>query len=256
MKTITPDWPDLPANIRVLSTTRCGGVSLPPYDDGHGLNGLNLGSHVGDDIKAVLANRSLVRAVMPSGTLNYLTQIHGIDIVDAGEVLDGHQADACFTRQVNMPCAVLTADCLPVLICDMQGTVVAALHAGWRGLASGILQAGVARCRQFGSAELTAWMGPAIGANQFEVGQDVFDAFVVANAQVSHFFIQQPSSNPLQTKYLADIYGLARMTLNGAGVHRVHGGEYCTVTQADLFYSYRRNGVTGRMANIIWKTKP
>lgn len=261
---ITPEWPDLPTNIRALSTTRCDGVSLSPYDDGSGAHGFNLGSHVGDEMQAVLKNRALLHDFLPQKKLNYLTQVHGIDVVNADAVSDGHEADGCFTNQENMPCAVLTADCLPVLMCDMQGQVVVALHAGWRGLAAGILQEGVAHCRRLGGNELTAWMGPAIGPNQFEVGQDVVDAFVNRYADASHFFTPQINISNAdnaanaaqlhQPKFLADIYGLARMILNADGVHRVHGGQYCTVTQTNLFYSYRRDGITGRMASVIWKT--
>lgn len=256
---IIPIWPDLPSNIKVLSTTRCGGVSLAPYDDGFGIGGLNLGSHVADDFNAVFSNRKIVQSLVLTHSITYLSQIHGIDILNAADLSnnednqsgEANQADGCFSSQLLTPCAVLTADCLPVLMCDLDGQVVAALHAGWRGLSSGILQAGVLKCRSVGGQELTAWLGPAIGPTQFEVGQDVFEAFTSQFINASTFF--KPHLRPL--KYLADIYGLARMILNDMGVDRVHGGQYCTVTQSKLFYSYRRDGVTGRMANIIWKSE-
>jgi YfiH family protein len=255
---IIPIWPDLPININVLSTTRCGGVSRAPYDDGFGTGGLNLGSHVADELSSVLRNRGIVQSLVPAQSIYYLSQIHGIDILNAADLsnidsnkFEVNQADGCFSTQLLTPCAVLTADCLPVLMCDLEGQVVTALHAGWRGMASGILQAGVLKCRSVGGQELTAWLGPAIGATQFEVGQDIFDAFTSRFPYANIFF--KPHLRPL--KYLADIYGLARMVLNDMGVERVHGGQYCTVTQSELFYSYRRDGVTGRMANIIWKSE-
>ena len=145
---------------------------------------------------------------------------------------------------------MLTSDCLPVLFSDVTGRVVAAAHAGWRGLAAGILQNTVDQMRSQGAGEVLAWLGPAIGPAQFEVGQDVFNAFVSVNENTANCFLEKRSSN--QIKYLADIYGLAGKLLTGAGVTKIFGGQYCTVSEPEKFYSYRRDGVTGRMASMIW----
>lgn len=246
---LIPDWP-APANVRALSTTRSGGVSRPPYDDGAGGGGLNLGVHVGDDADAVSANRALLRAHLPSEPA-WLTQVHGTQMLDASAVDDAPQADGSIATKARTVCVVQTADCLPVLLCDVSGTVVAAAHAGWRGLAGGILEHAVQRMRKAGATDIMAWMGPAIGPHSFEVGADVRDAFVSRNATMMNAF--KPRSG-IPGKYLADIYLLARMALDATGVSSVHGGMYCTVAESGRFYSYRRSGVTGRMASLIWLT--
>lgn len=248
---IMPDWPGLPGNVHAFTTTRKGGFSLAPFDDGQNGGGLNLGSHVGDDPVAVTRNRHSLNQHLPS-EVSFLSQIHSNVASDAAQLLPGHKADACFTFQSAVVCAVLTADCLPVLFSDTRGTVIAAAHAGWRGLASGILQATVQKMREAGAQEIIAWMGPAIGPAQFEVGQDVLDAFSLILKNASLYFTPTQTVNQFQAKYLADIYGLARKLLSEVGVSRVDGGVYCTVTEADKFYSYRRDGVTGRMASVIW----
>lgn len=242
---ITPEVGWFPANVHAFSTTRIGGVSRAPYGSGNGQEGFNLGDHVGDDPKMVALNREILNKHLPS-PVNFLSQVHGVNLVDASEFEINRIADGSFTAKKNVVCAVLTADCLPVLLSNARGTVVAAAHAGWRSLASGILQETVRTMRKSASDEIFAWMGPAIGSAQFEVGSDVLEAFPQQNAL--QCFI------PCQTsgKYLADIYLLAKHALAQVGVFRVSGGEHCTFTETDKFYSYRRDGTTGRMASVIW----
>jgi YfiH family protein len=252
---IRPIWPNLPAHVHAFTTTRKGGASSGAYGDVNGVAGFNLATHVGDDSRAVLANRIKLNQALPQDVI-YLSQIHGSIVVDAGLRRQDCEADACFTAELDMPCAVLTADCLPVLFCDLEGTVVASAHAGWRGLAEGVLLQTLQQMRMYTGTEISAWMGPAIGAHEFEVGAEVKLAFerVMGNVD-AHFAPSNKTSNQPQAhegKYLADIYGLARQQLRQHGVEQVFGGEYCTVTQSELFYSYRRDGVTGRMASLIW----
>jgi YfiH family protein len=237
---ILPDWP-APPGVRSLMTTREGGVSGPPWTS------LNLGDHVGDDPAHVAANRARLRRKLPAEP-GWLRQIHSKRVVELGR--DGNrEADAAFTRQAGTVCAVLTADCLPVLYCDRAGSVVAAAHAGWRGLADGILEATVA-AMQVPPGEILAWMGAAIGPQAFEVGDEVREAFVSQHPEAAAAFLPHPSSAP--GKWLADIYRLARIRLGRVGVDAVYGGERCTFGDAESFYSYRRDGVTGRMASLIW----
>lgn len=242
-----PVW-DAPDNIGALSTTRKGGVSTGPYDDGEGHGGLNLGMHVGDDPQCVKRNRALLRAHLPVEPA-WLTQVHGNTVVDAGKLSAPEEADASISTIPGVVCAVQTADCLPVLFCDTAGQVVGAAHAGWRGLAHGVLENTVARMRDAGAANILAWLGPAIGLGKFEVGQDVFDAFVGHDASTVDAFQLSPAR---ADKYLADIYQLARARLSGLGVTGIYGGGFCTVSEAHRFYSYRRDRVTGRMTSLIW----
>jgi YfiH family protein len=250
---VVPDWPDAPANVGTLATTRLGGVSRGPYDDGRGGGGLNLGLHVNDDPAAVLENRTRLQALLP-GRPAWIAQVHGADVVDAAGVGPGQPVrtgDASIATAAGVVCAILTADCLPVLFADRAGRVVGAAHAGWRGLAGGVLGQTVARMRALGADDITAWMGPAIGAQAFEVGQDVFDSFAQAlpGIDIGFAFVPRPEQ---QGKYLADMFGLARLMLARDGVSSVAGGDHCTATEADRFYSYRRDGVTGRQASLIW----
>ncbi len=240
MHPIVPDWP-VPSRVHALTTTRAAGFSIGPY------HSLNLGDHVGDDPQRVHSNRERLRqaAGLPAEPC-WLRQVHGIDVVDAADVEPGSTADGSFTSEQNNVCVVLTADCLPILLCDRRGTTVGVLHAGWRGLAAGIVEAGVARMGAPG-ASLLAWLGPAIGPAVFEVGDDVRDAFVGADPKAASAFTANPRG-----RWLADLYRLARRRLERQGVTAIYGGEYCTYTQADLFYSYRRDGATGRMASLIW----
>jgi YfiH family protein len=235
---IYPNW-NAPANVRAISTTRNGGVSLDPWGQ------LNLGAHCGDEPSHVEQNRQLLRQMLPIDP-RWLKQVHGKNVTawnEAGN--DEVEADAITSYQAGQVCAVLTADCLPVLFCNQQGTKVAAAHAGWRGLAAGVLESTVAamNCEP---SEILAWMGPAIGPKAFEVGQDVYDAFDRLSPKNSSAFSTH------KDRYLADLYELARLTLLSVGVEQVSGGEYCTYTDSDNFFSYRRVGVTGRMASLIW----
>lgn len=247
MDFITPDWINAPDNIGAISTTRTGGFSRAPYDDGAGGGGLNLGVHVGDDPGAVAKNRALLRTVLPAEPA-WLSQVHGTVVLDAADAADAPNADASIATRAGVVCVIQTADCLPVLFCDMQGTTVGAAHAGWRGLAAGVLENTVSRMRDAGAGDILAWMGPAIGPRSFEVGQDVFDAFVERDTSTASAF----KAIPDQRKYLADIYSLARARLTSAGVGQVCGGGLCTVTDARRYYSYRRDKLTGRMATLIW----
>lgn len=235
---ILPDWP-APARVKCLMTTRAGGVSQAPWSS------LNLGDHVGDDPAHVAANRARLCRQLPAEP-GWLRQVHSARVVELGRE-PNREADAALTRQPAQVCAVLTADCLPVLLCDRAGSVVAAAHAGWRGLAGGVLEAAVA-AMQVPPGEILAWMGAAIGQQAFEVGDEVRQAFVAQHAEASVAFVPQP----MPGKWLADIYQLARIRLKHAGVQAIYGGGRCTFNEADSFYSYRRDGVTGRMAALIW----
>jgi hypothetical protein len=253
---IIPDWPDAPANIGALATTRTGGTSAAPYDDGQGGGGLNLGLHCGDDALRVQENRARLAAMLP-GRPAWISQVHGIAVADAASVQPGQAvlvADASIATAPGVVCAVMTADCLPVLFADLDGKVVGAAHAGWRGLAAGVLAETVKAMRVAGAGEITAWMGPAIGPEQFEVGADVLDTFVAGaspdeQAAVEAAFRPYPGS---PGKYFADIFALARLLLAREGITRAAGGSYCTATNAARFYSYRRDHVTGRQASLIW----
>lgn len=246
------EWPDLPDAFGALATTRRGGVSVAPYGDGRNGGGLNLGLHVADDPAAVAANRALLQAWLP-GRPAWIAQVHGADVVDAADVQPGgpvHTGDASIATVPGVVCAILTADCLPVLFADMNGKVAGAAHAGWRGLAGGVLGQTVAAMRAAGAGEITAWLGPAIGPDAFEVGADVKAAFDAALPGAATDAFRPYPGRP--GKYLADMNLLARRTLARDGVTRVHGGTRCTATEADWFYSYRRDGVTGRQASLIW----
>ena len=237
---IYPDWP-APANVIAVATTRKGGVSRAPYQQ------LNLAEHVGDAPVSVANNRLLVNQMLglPAEPV-WLNQVHGGQVIDAAVPASTRSADASFSHRAAIVCAVLTADCLPVLICNRQGDRVAAAHAGWRGLAAGVLEATV-EAMDFDPQQLLAWFGPAIGPGAFEVGGEVRETFVDQHARAAEAFTRQDSG-----RWLADIYQLARIRLASAGVTGVYGGGFCTVTQSRLFYSYRRESTTGRMASLIW----
>ena len=235
---LTPDWP-APPKVRALVTTRGGGVSAPPFE------AFNLGSHVGDAPQAVAVNRARLRALLP-GEPCWLNQVHGLAVADADDARGVPEADAAVARQPGRVCAVLTADCLPVLFCDRAGSVVAAAHAGWRGLAAGVLEATVTRMA-VPAQQVIAWLGPAIGPAAFEVGGEVREAFVAQDAATAAAFV--PGA---RGKWMADLFRLARLRLARAGVSSVHGGGVCTHADRARFYSYRRDGVTGRFASLIW----
>lgn len=245
MNWLQPEWP-APPHVVALCTTRQGGVSLPPFDD------FNLAQHVGDDPERVAANRERLQAGLSGvGAISWLNQVHGTAVVaaDAAHVPD---ADAQHTDAQGLACTVLTADCLPVLFCDRAGTEVAAAHAGWRGLCDGVLEATVATFRA-APGELLAWLGPAIGPERFEVGEEVRAAFLDRAAQDQRRRTElcfRPGGR--DGHWLADIYALAGLRLAAAGVERCFGGGFCTVTDQERFFSYRRDGVTGRMASLIY----
>jgi YfiH family protein len=236
---LMPDWP-APAHVKAVTTTRQGGVSKGPYDS------LNLAMHVGDDPVAVKNNRSRVKEVLElPDEPAWLTQVHGSHIADAATCIDD-EADGSYSYQQGVVCTVLTADCLPLLLCDRQGKRVAAAHAGWKGLAAGVIEAAVSSLQR-DPGEIYAWLGPAIGPGMFEVGSEVRDIFIEIDITAESAFMPKTGD-----KWLADIYQLAWQRLAALGVSHVYGGNYCTYTQDDWFYSYRRDGVTGRMASMIW----
>ncbi len=235
---LIPRWP-APENVKALQTTRNGGVSAAPY------NNLNLGDHVGDEPLAVSRNRMLLAPLLPSEPI-WLKQVHGTVAMDAAHTACWPEGDACVSSHPGAVCVVMTADCLPVLLCDEPGNVVGAAHAGWRGLCDGIIESTV-RAMKVPPHTLMAWLGPAIGAQAFEVGDDVRLAFIARQPEAAAAF-----SASANGKWLADIYMLARMRLNALGVTRIYGGGLCTFTDHERFFSYRRDGVTGRMGTFIW----
>ncbi|PVX71742.1 peptidoglycan editing factor PgeF [Paraburkholderia unamae] len=272
-----PDWQVSP-RVRALVTTRNGGVSAPPFGRWEGAQGsegvelpggLNLGRGSGDDLDDVEANRArlLAHAGVPAA---WLKQIHGPVVVDAAEALAAAragaplEADASVTAEPGIACTVMVADCMPVLLCDGEGRAVGAAHAGWRGLAAGVIERTAQRVAALAggtSADLHAYLGPAIGPTAFEVGADVRDAFMTHaesvdaaqrdahRAATEAAFVARPEA---AGKYLADLVALARLRLDALGVRHVSGGDQCTVTLRERFYSYRRDRVTGRMAALIW----
>lgn len=236
---LTPDWP-APANVHAAVTLRSGGVSLPPFDS------LNPALHVGDDPNAVEKNRRLITdsLQLPSEPF-WLQQIHSNRAIEANSNVSDRQADAGFTGLPRTVCAVMTADCLPVLVCDRQGHYVAAIHAGWRGLVSGIIENTLAALP---NREWLVWLGPAIGPENFEIGDEVRDAFLRKSPDFSAGFRRgQPG------KWLADIYTLAKVQFSQLQIQNIYGGGFCTVKDAQRFYSYRRDKQTGRMAALIWR---
>jgi YfiH family protein len=238
---LRPDW-NAPPRVRAASTLRTGGVSAEAYAS------LNLAQHVGDDAGAVAANRALLRkALNLPGEPAWLDQVHGTLALPAEAVSPGCKADASWTDQAGSVCVVMTADCLPVLFCDDDGQCVAAAHAGWRGLADGVLQSTVAQLPA-APRKLMAWLGPAIGPGAFEVGPEVRARFLDRDAALDSAFARSARAG----HYLADLYALARAILHRAGVARVSGGDRCTYSEADHFFSFRRQARCGRMASLIW----
>jgi polyphenol oxidase len=235
---LIPDW-QVPDRVHAFMTTRAGGVSDGPYAS------FNLGMHVNDAAKSVESNREQLFAAVPGKPL-WLNQVHGTDVVAAHLSSPGPTADAAWTNQPGIVCSVLVADCLPVVLADREGTVVGVAHAGWRGLAGGVIENTVNAMGKPAS-DLVAWLGAAIGPEAFEVGQDVHDAFVAHDVEASVAFRRRAGG-----KYLADLYTLARQRLNGMGVFAVFGGGRCTFTEADRFFSFRRDKTTGRMAALVW----
>jgi hypothetical protein len=237
---LEPEWP-APPGVRVISTLRRGGSSVGPYAS------MNLATHVGDAAASVEANRRLLRraARLPAEPM-WLEQVHGTEVVVHDGRSDVPRADAAMTLGRGRVCAVMTADCLPVVLADRAGSRVAVAHAGWRGLAQGVVEAAV-NALHCPPAELLAWLGPAIGQQAFEVGAEVRDAFVARSAKLAGCFAGNERG-----RFQADLYGLATAVLAEAGVTAVHGGGWCTASEDQRFFSFRRDGTTGRMATLAW----
>ena len=242
---IKPKW-SAPSSVHTLVTTRVGGVSATPFDS------LNLGNHVGDLPEHVSKNRELLRSNLPNEPL-WLTQVHGTTVSTPSERCS--EADAIVSNIPGEVLSIMTADCLPVLFSNKSGTVIGAAHAGWRGLCAGVLENTVKAMQGLSTdgghaSEVVAWLGPAIGPLAFEVGQDVMQAFNESGIPYSEDAFTSIPQKP--GKYLANLYSLARGRLQSIGIHQIDGGDFCTVTQANQFFSYRRDGVTGRFASLIW----
>jgi YfiH family protein len=242
---ITPDWP-APSTVRALSTSRQGGVSAAPYAS------LNLGDHLGDEPASVAENRRrLMAAAGLPAQPQWLRQVHGTDVVDldvSSPVDAGPRgpADACFTRQPRRVCAILTADCLPILVVADTGDLVGAAHAGWRGLAGGVIEV-LVEALPAPPEQLMAWLGPAIGPQHFEVGAEVRDTLLRNDPGAAASFTANPRG-----RFLADLGQLARRRLAALGVERIYGGGHCTFAEADRYFSHRRDGTTGRQVTLIW----
>jgi len=234
---ILPDWP-APERVRACVTTRANGSSLPPFDS------LNLGAHVGDEPAAVLRNRHALQAALDVRPA-WLNQVHGTQVVEADPARVA-EADASWSHTPGVACAVMTADCLPALFCDRAGQRVAAAHAGWRGLAAGVLEA-TAHSLGVATDQVLVWLGPAIGPQAFEVGAEVREAFIATHPETDQAFVPGVAEG----KFLADIYALARLRLAAIGITAVYGGGLCTVSDP-RFFSYRRAARTGRFASLIW----
>lgn len=237
---ITPDWP-APARVHAVSTTRSGGVSTGPYTS------LNLGDHVGDADEAVTENRRRVReALNLKQEPRWLRQVHRAAVARLDGSVVTEPADAAVTDRPGEPCVIMTADCLPVLLSDRSGSVVAAAHCGWRSMAAGVLESTV-KAMWVERGALLAWLGPAIGPQAYEVGDDVMQAFVDYDVHATAAFRHQPNG-----KWLCDLYALARMRLQALGVKEIYGGGWCTFSDQARFFSYRRDGECGRMGTLIW----
>jgi polyphenol oxidase len=243
---IIPSWP-APANVRALQTTRGNtsghvGGSFAPF------NSLNFGSHVGDNHVHVAQNRQLLSQHLPSEPV-WLNQVHGINVVDAAKASCLPEADASYATRKNVVCVTMTADCLPILLCDQAGTLVASIHAGWRSLCDGVIEATV-NAMPVNTNKLMAWLGPAIGPDAFEVGAEVRAQFITKDAQAEAAF------KVYGGKYLGNLYQIAMQRLNSLGITKIYGGsqdkDWCTFTDKENFFSFRRDGDTGRMATLIW----
>jgi YfiH family protein len=237
---IVPEWP-APARVRAFVTTRAGGVSTGAYAS------MNLGTRSGDDPKSVVRNRLIVREHLPA-TPRWMAQVHGTDVADLDSLADAGAptADAATAGIAHRVAVVLTADCMPLLLCDDEGRRVGIAHAGWRGMAAGVIESTV-RALRSEPARILAWMGPTIGPAAFEVGAEVRDAFLAADPDAHQAFVAHRPG-----KFMADLYRLAARRLERAGVSRVFGGGFCTYREADRFFSYRREQRSGRMGAFIW----
>ena len=241
---IKPNWP-APPHVKAYVTSRQGGVSLAPFDQ------LNLGDHVGDHPAHVAANRQWLQDTL--GWVRspcWLKQVHGHHVVEATPAHLNQVADASFTDQLNQICVILTADCLSLLVCTRGGEKVAAIHAGWRGLAAGVIESTL-QALQWPATELVVWLGPAISMKHYEIGEEVRDIFLKNTPSAEHAFYPSRAKH-----WMMDLLHLARLRLNQWGVTEIYGGDYCTYTHKELFYSHRRDGnKTGRMASLIWISK-
>ncbi len=235
---IVPDWP-APPGVRALITTRSGGASRDAYAS------MNLGDHVGDDPLACAENRAQLRLLLPASPL-WLQQVHGISVVEAASSRPGIEADGAVARVPRSVIGVLSADCLPVLLCDRESAAVGVAHAGWRGLAAGVIEAAVAKL-DIAPERLIAYLGPGIGPAAYEVGEEVRET-LVGNDPAAQLAFTPGSPG----KYFADLYLLARQRLAKTGIMSIHGGGFCTFAETSRFFSYRRDGPTGRMASLIW----
>lgn len=241
LRPILPDW-NVPARVRALVTTRAGGVS------GGAHASLNLGLRCGDEVTAVIENRRRLSELLPASPV-WLRQVHGCGVLSATPADAGraeHEADASVTTLPGTVCVVLVADCMPVFLADERGEAVGLAHAGWRGLSAGVIEATVAAFA-VAPARLVAWLGPAIGPQRYEVGDEVRAAFVARDIEASDAFVPTRSGH-----WLADLYALARLRLLRCGVERVSGGTFCTYSEPERFFSFRRDQVTGRMAALAW----
>lgn len=245
MNAIYPNW-QAPKNIKAFTTVRTGGVSQAPFDS------FNLGDHVGDLPEDVRQNRALLveKFGLPHSPL-FLTQTHSTTVIELPYVAEKVEADAVYTKHTNQVCLVMTADCLPVIFCNKDGSEVAAAHAGWRGLCDGILEETVAKF-QSPASEIMVWLGPAIGPTAFQVGEEVVEQFCAFDPNAKAAFTPDCTSSG---KFLGNLYQLAIQRLNKLGIQAISGGEHCTYTEQDKFFSYRREGKTGRMATLIWIEK-
>ncbi len=243
LKFITPNW-DAPSNIKACVTTRIGGFSKPPYDS------FNLATHVGDDPEVVTNNRKLLGELLNlPAEPRWLNQVHGITVAEDG-CQSECDADAFYTDKHDVIGVVMTADCLPVFMASDDGKEVAIAHAGWRGLLDGVIESSIKKFRAY-PKDLHVWLGPGIGPKQFEVGVEVSMAFTEKQGPIAKNAFLRASNG----KWMADIYLLARQRLSALGVEHISGGQFCTVSQPEMFYSYRRDGITGRMASLIWIEK-
>ncbi|MFW5431284.1 MAG: peptidoglycan editing factor PgeF [Methylophilaceae bacterium] len=234
---IVQKWP-APTNVRSIQTTRTGGISTAPYDS------FNLGDHANDNPHHVAHNRQLLSDLVPTEPV-WLNQTHGVQVIDAALSTCIETADASFTTNTNIVCVTMTADCLPVLLCDKAGTVVASVHAGWRGLCDGVIEE-VVKSMPVSACELMAWLGPAIGPGAFKVSEEVREKFAAQDRQAVSAF------KPHGDKWLGDLYLIARQRLQSLGITGIYGETLCTYSNPDQFFSYRRDGDTGRMATMIW----
>jgi len=243
MEILRPEWP-APSGVRAFMTTRAGGVSVGRYAS------MNLGQHCGDDEDAVAENRRRAAALCGGRAPRWLEQVHGIDVVDADAssgVAPAPRADASIARREGTVCAIQVADCMPVLFADSGGAAVAAAHAGWRGLVGGVLEATV-RALDVEPGRIFAWLGPAIGPQAYEVGDEVRAAFLGRDSAAAAAFRPSRSGH-----WYLDLYWEARRRLTAAGLGVIHGGGWCTLSDPARFYSFRRDGQTGRMAAFIWR---